>query len=243
MQAEVSATATIPAANVAAVLALLTERCGSAGIRQRLWERNFKSALPKEKRGLGEVRVLSDGQGELHELRTVAAERLAIAKMSKARPKPCLEARRVAKVSVSNGVQHFVAALGFVQAHEALRRGHFFRDGNVTVSVFELCRRQGKRDGSTDLQSSAGSDDQWMALGDGALWIVELRVSGAGEQLAQTVGVADLWVDVLSSVSDLVFEEVISIAAAQAAEAHKAAIARNLNANKTATGGPAQGLR
>lgn len=226
MLAEVSATATIPAAHVSKVVALLSERTGTASAEQRQWVRTYRSALPADKRGLGELRVLTDARTSAHELRTEAVERLAIARMVLPRETPCLEARRVARVEVSDGVQHFVAALGFEAAHEALRRGYTFRQGAATMSVFELCRRRTPcRDSGAAAAAAAsvGGDDEWEALGEGVLWLVEIRVCGDSEQLAHTVSVADSWVDNLMSISELEFQKVVSLAAAAAAEAEAAA--------------------
>ena len=126
-------------------------------------------------------------------------------------------------MDVGTGVEHFVAALGFAPAYEALRRGHFFQQGNAIISLFELCGRSGE--GGAFSGDTVGRDDQWTVLGDSTLWIVEVRVRGDGENLSQTVSVADGWVDVFSSVPDVVFEEVVSMRAVAAKEAHAAAVA------------------
>lgn len=226
MLAEVSAMGTIPAAEVSKVVALLSERFGSGGAEQRQVVRTYQSALPADKRGLGELRVVTDARTAAHELRTEATERLAIKRMVRERPTPCLEARRVGRVEVSNGVHHFVESLGFAPAHEALRRGYTFRQGAATISVFELCRRLTPlSDAAAAAAASVGGDDEWEALGEGALWLVEIRVCGDSEQLAHTVTAADSWVDNLASISELEFQPVVSLAEAAAAEAQAAALA------------------
>ena len=202
-QVEVSVTAVVPASAASAVLTALSERCGSSGRQQRVWQRLFKSTLEEEMRGIGELRVLSDTIGGTHLLCTEGTERLAVKLLVVDRTTPCVEAHRVAKVDVSDNVPHLVSALGFELAYESLRRGQEFKQGPASISVFQLCRRREARDLGTDV--CAGSDDEWETLGEG-LRLVEVLVRG--EVLAGLVVVADQWADVLAAIPDVALQPV-----------------------------------
>lgn len=209
--AEVSLHATIPGSRVAALLALLAERCGHPGAALRMWERTFRSQLPANQRGLEEVQVQSEGGN--HILRSAAAERLAISRLVVPRNPPCLQARRVGRVHVDGSVPHFVSALGFELEHESLRRGKAFRLGAASLSVFELMCRKGKQEsaGSGGAGAAAGGDDEWEVLGNG-LWMVEVLVHG--EDLKPLVATADGWANALKGVEGIVLQPVSQLASA-----------------------------
>jgi hypothetical protein len=193
-EAEFSCVGTVPEARVPALLTALAERCGAPASELRSWERRYLSSLPPDKRGLGEMRLVSDGRNVT--LRTESVERLTISQLVATRETPILQARRVARVPVGDGASHLVAALGFEPAHEALRRGCSFRQDGATISVFEVCRRRAGSVRRAADEETAGDDDEWEAVGDGSLKLVEVLLHGTGE-LAPLATAADAWVDML----------------------------------------------
>lgn len=187
-EAEFSVVGTVPTSRLPALMAILAERCGTAsGETSPVWERRYKSRLPADKRGLGELRLLSSADGTGATLKAESVDRLSVVALIVARPQPVILARRVSRVPVADdGADHFVAALGFELQHESLRRGWVFQQGATTVSVFELCRRK---------QGGTGGSD-WEALGDDSLRLVEVLVHGVGE-LAPLANEMDGWVAAL----------------------------------------------
>ena len=176
----------------------------------------YKSNLAEETRGLGELRVLSDTAADTHLLCTEGTERLAVARLVVPRTEPCLQANRVARVDVSDNVPHLVSALGFELAYESLRRGHEYKQGAASISIFELCRRREVRDTSagtlqdaglvdSEMAVCAGEDDEWEALADG-LRIIEVLVRG--EELKRLVVVADQWADALAAIPEVALQPV-----------------------------------
>ena len=176
--------------------------------------RTYRSRLPAEKHGLSELHVLSDEDGNV--LRAEAMENLALAQHAVRRPHTCLRARRVSHVTTNDGLQDFVAALGFQLSHESLRRGHAFRQDAAFISLFELCGRQTVEisdagAGSGDTRAPMKLDDAavdyneacWKPL-SGDVWLVEIAVRG--DQMKSLIESTDSWADTLSTLPSFVLQ-------------------------------------
>jgi hypothetical protein len=219
MQVEVSCVGTLSKEDVPAARALLAERSGTPGRTQTTWVRTYRSRVTADKRGLGELHVLSDAAGNL--LRAEATESLAIAQYVVQRSQPCLQARRVSLVTAKDGIPEFVAALGFQLSHESLRRGHSFQQDAASISLFELCGRQGIEssnvaaggaggEGPMELDGADASIEEglWKPV-SGDVWLLEIVVRG--DQLKSLAEATDFWADTLSALPTFVLQPATSV--------------------------------